>query len=187
MQIEMIDKLHLKVELDNNDMSLFSVSRSAFLEKNNQARIVLRSILKNAYEQTGFDIFSQRLLVEIFPTIDDGCILLFTRSPQNKSRKFKVTALNKTCIFATDNVNNLLDMAKVVPSDIDFGENSLFEYCGRFFLIFSQTFKLNKHASELLSEYRFKKCRIASEFLFEHATLVCKKDAISRLAGCKKK
>lgn len=187
MQIEMIDKLHLKVELDNNDMNLFSVSRTSFLEKNTQAKIVLRSILKNAYEQTGFDIFSKKMIVEIFPTIDNGCILLFSISPKTTGRKFKVTSLNKSYVYMTDDINNILDMAKVLPNKMLLCENSLYKYKNYFFFYFSQSFKLNKHFLLILSEYKFKKSKLPIQFLKEHAKLICKNNAISRFTGCSEK
>lgn len=182
----MIDKLHLKVELDNNDMNLFSVSRSAFLEKNNQAKIVLRSILKNAYEQTGFDIFNQKMLVEIFPTIDSGCILLFTITSGGVKRKFKVTSLNKSIIFSSDDINNILDFSKIV-SNKNYGENSLYKIKDTFYLVFHKAQLINKNLLLLADEYCFKKSRISFNFLSEHGQKICENNAISRLSGCREK
>lgn len=177
----MIDKLHLKVELDSRDMNLFSINRASFIEKDNKARLVLKSILKNAYEKTGFDIFNSKLLVEIFPTTGDGCIMLFTKAVPKSNRRFKVSALQKPKVFEFSNADNLLDCAKNLSNHTKLGENRLYEYQNKYYLVFLQNLKIDKHSALVLSEFSNKVSKFSIEFLNEHAKLLCKKDALSHL------
>ena len=79
MYIEVLNEKRLKVELLLEDMQKLNIDRNSFLIKDINAKRALKSILKDAYLQTGFDIFNAQLTVEIFPTIDDGCLIIFTR------------------------------------------------------------------------------------------------------------
>ena len=53
--IEMIDERHLKVELNQNDMSAMNIKRSSFAQRDEKAGKALKTILRSAYEQTEFD------------------------------------------------------------------------------------------------------------------------------------
>lgn len=172
--IEMIDDRHLKVELDNYDMSLMHIKRESFALRDENAGRALKIILRNAYEQTGFDIFHTKFTVEIFPTIDDGCLILFTR---NRAKRFKAETLKKSEVYRFPDINSLLDCLKAIYGNKNAPFGSIYSFKGKYYLCFSKEFKNNKAASLIFSEFSAVPDKISPLFLAEHGNLICKKIA----------
>ncbi len=168
----MIDKLHLKVELSGEDMQNLEINRSSFLEKSERAKLVLKTILKKAAEQTGFDIFSSHLLIEIFPTVDEGCLMLFTRSPNRQKMRYKLIKNKQNCIFAFEDIENFFKFCEKAKFENYELENSLYLYNENYYF----NVNLNKDSCEkyklLLSEYGATQKKIKLSFLKEHAVLI---------------
>lgn len=180
MLIEMIDKLHLKVELSNSDMQTLEINRASFISKTERAKNVLKLILKNAYEQTGFEIFNEKMLVEIFPTNGDGCLIMFTKSPERK-KKFRVTSPRKSVVFELSEFNNLLDCAKLLVQSGILADNSLFNINKKYFLSVKPDFCNMKRIFLILSEFGAKKIDFPEEYFEEHAKCLIKNNALETL------
>ena len=172
--IEMIDDRHLKVELDNYDMSLMNIKRGSFALRDENAGRVLKIILRNAYEQTGFDIFHTKLTVEVFPTIDNGCLILFTR---NNAKRFKAETIKKRNVYRFSDINSLLDCLNALYGSKNAPFGSIYEFNGKYYLCLSKNFKICKAALLVFSEFSAVPDKISPLFLSEHGTLICKKIA----------
>ena len=168
----MIDNLHLKVELSNEDMQNLEINRSSFLEKSDRAKLVLKAILKRAAEQTGFDVFSSHLLIEIFLTVNEGCLMLFTRSPKRKKVRYKLVKKIQNQIFLFEKIENFFSFCeKINFSDFN-AENSLYLYNDKYYFYISLNKSFAEKCKLLLSEYSARPVKIRLSFLKEHATLL---------------
>lgn len=165
MLIEMIDDRHLKVELDNDDMSRMNIKRASFAARDEKASRALKIILRNAYEQTGFDIFHTKLTVEIFPTVDDGCLILFTK---NMIKRFRAETLKKPSVYRFSNINNLLDCLSALLTCAIKPNYKIYEFKGRFYLCLPENFIFTKAVSLLFSEFDAVPDKISPLFLAEH-------------------
>lgn len=169
MLIEKIDKKRLKVELFSEDMKKLNIQRSSFALKDEAASRALKIILRSAYEQTGFNVFKTRLTVEIFPTINDGCLIIFT---QNDARRFKATAMKRNCIFKFSSVNNLIDCLKILIH-IECLYNSLvYKFQENFYLVLDNKLRFDKTIALILSEFASKQKNMNEKYLCEHAELI---------------
>lgn len=182
MIIDMIDDIHLKAELNEDDMIAFEVNLEAFSEKSERVRAVLKSILKNAYEQTGFDIFSSQLLIEVFPITSNGCVMLFTRL--TKKRKFRVklknTAVSKAFVFK--NIDDLFSFCKNAEKEKFLFKTTLYLYNGEYYLnIFSEN-GFSEKCLLMLSEFGSKKSAVSPAFLLEHGKTLIENGVIDFLA-----
>ncbi len=169
MLIEKIDKKRLKVELFSEDMKMLNIQRSSFALKNEAASRALKIILRNAYEQTGFNIFKTSLTVEIFPMINDGCLIIFTR---NETRRFKATAMKRNCIYKFSCANNLIDCLKILLHKECLYNSLVYKLKENFYLVLDNKLRFDKTVSLILSEYSAKQKNISEKYLCEHAELV---------------
>lgn len=181
MIIDIIDNIHLKAELTEQDMKSLEISLDSFTEKSEQAKLVLKSILKNAYEQTGFDIFSTHLLIEVFPIASNGCIILFTRSVKNKKMALKLKNLLKKRVFVFKNIDDLFSFSEKVKAEDFSPETSLFLYKGSYCLSLCFDNRFSEKYKLLLSEFNAESSEIPIQVLLEHADLLIKEDVINSL------
>ncbi len=168
----MIDNLRLKVELSNEDMQNLEIRRSSFLEKSERAKLVLKSILKQAAEQTGFDVFSSHLLVEIFPMANEGCLMLFTRSPKKPKIRYKLVKNTQNYIFLFDEIENFFAFCEKANFNDFKEENSLYLFKEKYYFSFTLNKKFAEQYKLLISEFSAKQVSINPSFLKEHATLL---------------
>lgn len=169
MLIEMIDERHLKVELNQNDMLAMNIKRSSFAQRDEKAGKALKTILRSAYEQTGFDIFHTKLTVEIFPTIDNGCIILFTR---NSAKRFKAETLKKSSVYRFLNINHLIDCVSALSALKNSPLGIIYEFQNQYYICFSKDFRCNRAASLILSEFSAVPDKISPLFLSEYGKII---------------
>lgn len=165
--IQMIDKKHLKVELDYNDMAELCVERTSFALRDKKAKDALKLILRSAYEQTGFDIFHAKFLVEIFPIHDEGCLILFTK---DEVKRYKAKSIKKSSVYRFSDANSLLDCINAF-SDIDILKISeIYKFKGSFYLCFLDNFSISAEQKLLISEFSGEPDKISPLFLKEHSS-----------------
>lgn len=182
MIIDMIDDTHLKAELDERDMASLKVNLKAFSEKSERAKLVLKSILKNAYEKTGFDIFSSHLLIEIFPIEKNGCVMIFTRSLQSGKMALKLKNKNEERVFAFKNIDDLFSFCKKAEKECFKLKTTLYLYNGEYYLnIFSEN-GFSEKCLLMLSEFNSKKQAVPSSFLGEYGKVLIENEVIDFLA-----
>ena len=79
MEMIMISPSQLKVMMDADDMKKYELDCGEGLCAGISRRSALRSILKKAWEQTGFLSDGRRVVVKMFPSKDGGCEMFVTR------------------------------------------------------------------------------------------------------------
>ena len=172
MYIEVLNEKRLKVELLLEDMQKLNIDRNSFLIKDINAKRALKSILKDAYMQTGFDIFNAQLTVEIFPTIDDGCLIIFTRK---MPRRFKATAIKERCVFAFSSIDNLLDCLKIILHKESLMQSVVYRLKSTYYLVLDNRLRFDKSIMLVIDEFSNGKSNILKSYLDEHAELIFKK------------
>lgn len=178
MKIDLIDNKHIKVELDVKDMMKYGINHKSFCEKTENAREALKHILQSIYKQTGYNVLNTKFLVEIFPTVDDGCVILFTRP--NTHKRFRVCNKNSADFFRFSTSTDLIDCMRAAIKYCPNSCVSVFFYKNSFVLYLHNPYT-DKALKLLLLEYsiKLKNCRL--EFLKEHAKLICENTPISRI------
>ena len=169
--IEKLDEKRLKVELYLEDMKKLNIQCSSFTAKDEVASRALKMILRNAYEQTGFNIFKTSLTVEIFPTINDGCLIIFTK---NNIKRFKATAMKRNCIFKFSSINNLLDCLKILLHKECLRNSLVYKLKENFYLILDNHLRFDKTISLILSEFSSRQRNLTEHYLCEHGELIFK-------------
>ena len=175
LHIEMIDRRCLKIELDYSDMEMLDIKRTSFSRRDEKASRVLKTLLKTAYEQTGFDIFDSKMLVEIFPTADSGCLIMFTREG---GRRFKAAVIKRRWTYRFCDVNNLLDCINMISDKNVLKGCSIYRYNGMFYLCFSENKHPDKSTRLTFSEFNGTRDNISQAILIEHGSAVCEQFAM---------
>lgn len=169
MLIEKLDEKRLKVELYLEDMKKLNIQCSSFTAKDEVASRALKMILRNAYEQTGFNIFKTSLTVEIFPMMNDGCLIIFTR---NNIKRFKARAMKRNFIFKFSSVNNLLDCLKILLHTECLYDSLVYKLKENFYLVLDNNLRFDKTVSFILSEFSSRQKNISENYLREHGKIV---------------
>ena len=78
MEIKRISAHTLSIYLDASDLDELDITYEALDVLCPHTRLVIRQLLETALAQTGFDPKGERLLIEAYPVVDEGCLLLFT-------------------------------------------------------------------------------------------------------------
>ena len=171
MYIEILNEKRLKVELEQIDMQKFNIDRNSFLFESINAKRALKSILKDAYEQTGFDIFNAHLTVEVFPTANDGCLIIFTkRTP----KRFKATAITEQCIFAFSSINDLIDCIKIILHKESLMKSIVYKLKSTYYLVLDNRLRFDKSVMLIINEFALEKSKLTKTYLDEYGKIVFK-------------
>jgi hypothetical protein len=79
LTIEMSSSDTLKVILDRNDMRRLNITFEELDYENQATRSILKELLTDAGRLAGFSSKCTRMLIEVFPAPDGGCLLYFTK------------------------------------------------------------------------------------------------------------
>lgn len=77
MKIEAVDARRMRITLSMQDMQALGLTYQALLLGEDRINGALRSLLQ-AGEQAGFCCRAEKLLIEVYPLWEEGCILYFT-------------------------------------------------------------------------------------------------------------
>ena len=165
---EKIDERHLKVELSAYDLSQMNVTRSSFALRDENAARALRAILRAAHAQTGFAIFRRTLTVEIFPTVSDGCLILFS---ENSPKRFKARVISRPHIYRFSHINHLLDFYSAVLLGAS-SHSDVYFFQEGYYLCFPRDFVFTKSVLRALCEFFGVPQKISPLFLKEHGEKV---------------
>lgn len=67
-----------KIELDREDMNELNITFEQMDYNDEHTREVLQGLLHRIGAPAGFDAESGRIIIEVFPSADDGCVVRFT-------------------------------------------------------------------------------------------------------------
>lgn len=171
MYIEILNEKRLKVELEQIDMQKFNIDRNSFLYRDFNAKRALKSILKDAHKQTGFDIFNARLTVEIFPTANDGCLIIFTKM---LPKRFKATTIKDKFVFAFSSIDNLLDCLKIILHKESLMKSIVYKLKSNYYLVLDNRLRFDKSVLLVINEFATEKSKLTKTYLDEYGEIVFK-------------
>lgn len=79
MELLLISENKLKISLSAADMEAYALRCEDLDYRNTETRRVFWSILDRAKHETGFDAASERVLVQVYPSVCGGCELFVTK------------------------------------------------------------------------------------------------------------
>ncbi len=86
MEIIRISDSKLKIMLDGRDMAYYEINADTVTCEGAETRRAVRRILEDARERSGFDAASDRILVEMYPSLVGGCELYITKVTEEEAR-----------------------------------------------------------------------------------------------------
>ena len=179
MKIDAIDEKSVLVELSKEDLSKSEITYEELDYANERTRTFVRKILETIRLETGRTGFeSGSLEVEVMPDSFGGCLMIF-----KEKKESAFTEEDKTSVFFSENINDLIDCARVLKG-LEAPEKSGALYCadGTFFLLLSgYPGKKRSVLSEYLEEAAFTEERLG--FLKEYGKCLIESDALAVLSA----
>lgn len=178
MKIDAIDEKSVLVELSKEDLSKSEITYEELDYANERTRTFVRKILETIRLETGRTVFeSGSLEVEVMPDSFGGCLMIF-----KEKKESDFAEEDKTSVFFSENINDLIDCARVLKG-LEAQVESAALYCadGTFFLLLSVcSSKKRSVLSEYLEEAAFTEERLG--FLKEYGKCLIERDALAVLS-----
>ncbi len=125
MKPTLISKNRMKINISPDDLIRLNLSYDMLDYRDTRVRDVLNNIIDVASEQTGFNCFNEKILVEIVPLSGGGCTICVTRLPGKRSlkRSSKRQITAEPYIFRFSSLDNLISAGNILNdfSDIILG------------------------------------------------------------------
>lgn len=86
MTIQTEEPGRLKVSLTGADLSELHITYAQLDYDNAKTREVLRRLMGYASDETGVELTPGRLLIEVFPAPEEGCVIYFTQLEETPAR-----------------------------------------------------------------------------------------------------
>ena len=184
MKIECIGQNSMKATLTRSDMERYRVSYEELSSQSRATRNLILSILTRAKLQTGFDASSGKLLVEVYPSEDGGCVFAFSvLSPSSESENEELPL-----IFSFDGIDPLFSCCHRVSRELlsSIQASCLYRMQNSYILMISPKNGCSKSISNLLLEYAkpLKSGKYAKAYYTEHAKTLIDQQAVSLRASC---
>ena len=147
MNIEQLSTDKLKVQLNSGDLDRYDLDYLSISTDSPGTKRMLRDILAQAGESTGFTTKNCKLLIEVLPAKSDGCVLYVTKLPiksgpeRKAGRSFECDppkAANSyilSCVSIDDAISAINRFA--LYPDIPLIKSTLYSYEGKYHLTFS--------------------------------------------------
>lgn len=156
MKLEQLSSDRLKVALSAVDLDKYALDYFSISKNSPGTRQMLQDILNEARQRSGFSLKNAKLLIEVIPAKNDGCILYLTRLLPGKAarvRPVRRSAAESSAAETEEPLRNADDGYIVCCDSIDdalgavgcFGqypdvplrESSLYSYGGKYHLLFA--------------------------------------------------
>lgn len=176
----------LKISLTKDESESYNITADEKEFDKNEIRSTVSKILKDAKSKCGFDIGDSKVLIQIYPSVDDGVDIFVTKLTGLRESERRVvfgadnvTSLERVrSVFRFDDLENLILAAravknKSVPSSAYLGDDGCYYICIKEDSI--------NGATELLALYEFgeKLSDLPYDIERERGKLLCSKDAIA--------
>lgn len=144
VNIEMIGPDKLRVVLNLGDLNRYELDYSSIRSESPETRELVRDILAQAKSDTGFSTRNSKLLIEVVPGKNKGCVLYLTRLPltthlrtgrQEPDTRSKSGEYILSCTTFDDTIGAVSCFAAY--PDIPLRKSSLYDCDGRYHLIFA--------------------------------------------------
>ncbi len=173
-----------KIELDREDMNELDITYQQMDYNDQHTREVLQGLLKRIGLPGGFEASTGRIMIEVFPRANDGCMVQFTSveapdgQPTVRMRRVKT----EPAVYEFDNVDDMigamsaLSGGESVPCELYLLENK--------YRVIVYTDRDEKKTPHILGEFgnRVAKGAAAVAFTAEHGRLISE-NAVNDIGG----
>ncbi len=139
----------LKIELDGTDLKELGITYDELDYSTARTRNILRELLERIGAQRDFDLSNHRMIIEILPSKDDGCIIFFTTVQSSIARKMR--AKGESPVWEFKDADDLMDAVEKLKKHGCDKKISLYLLCGKYRLI--TTDKVDGVINLILNEY----------------------------------
>ena len=180
MKFLLIGQSKLKITLTREESEKYNIKAQDSDFCGVDIRKTLRKLLYEAKESIGFDIGSEKVLIQIYPTDDGGLELFATKLGflADKDRRTVSMSDNLTTFsgvratYSFSSLDLLCNAARViykedVSCDVYYGED------GVYYISIAENILNGFSEFEILSEYGKKMPSLPKAHLSEHARLIC--------------
>lgn len=129
MELLLISNDQLKVTLSAADMARFELRPEELDYGNTETRSAFWNILDRAKHETGFDAATDRVLVQVYPSVSGGCELFVTKLHEKKQQsKSLVPKSRRVCLRAwrMESMDELLAACGSIAEDENILESSAY-------------------------------------------------------------
>lgn len=141
MNIEKLSPDKLRVTLDGPELDRYDLDYISISNESPGTRRMLGDILKAAQSSVGFSAKGCRLLVEVVPGKDEGCVLYVTRTAAEKPHPHRTAAhaARGGYILLCETLEDAIGAVRrfAYYPDIPLRKSALYEMDGRYALSFS--------------------------------------------------
>lgn len=194
MELLLITATRLKIVMSNKDMKKYEITCDALDYRDSETKRVLRCILDEAKEKTGFDTQGKHVFIQVFPSKDGGCEMYVTRTCGESENTLPVPIHNaKKQIATIFKFKKTADMLEACYHLQKQGQIcTSYAYCDSegetCYLVFygdsEDAFGREPMYLSVVNEYgSLIKGEYGSAYLHEHCRCICRMDAIEVLAA----
>jgi adapter protein MecA 1/2 len=154
MNIEKLNPEKLRIVLSHDDLKKYNLDYISISSESAATRLLVTDILIDAKNIAGFSAKNSKLLIEVLPGKNNGCVLYLTKIPLNVQAKYKIKAnqqsLNLSALLQNQNdyilsCNCLDDTINAINCfanypDIPLLKSELYDFNGQYHLIFSPVY-----------------------------------------------
>lgn len=190
MNILLEQEGRLKVTLSREDLLRFDMTYEQLDYANESTRRMMEALLHSAQEVIGFEPGQGRLLIEVFPAPEEGCIIYFTKLSETPecsvAHRFRLRHVSRKqpAVFRFADSGSLLDAIGILhDSGQTPPDSSLYTLAGDYRLILFLKEEQQHSTRLLLQEYgrEMPVTRAAMAYLREHGTLLCGSNAVEQI------
>ena len=181
MTIERIQPNKIKVLLDGQELQTFALSFEKLSYKDPRSRRFLQQLYFACAEASGLTRTPGKLMIEIYPFINRGCVVLFTVPSGDAPRKLRLKKASTYIFRFTDGGDLLGCMRRLHPNARDITDSALYRMQGGYYLQLALRPGAGTQALLCLQEYAAR-VRIHPGMLSERGSLICT-DAVEKLCA----
>ena len=207
MDLIRISDSKLKIMLTSSDMTQYELHNDSISFADAHVRRVLRRLLADAREKTGFEGDMTRLYVQMYPCADGGCELFISRleqdgeqegipqgrqlpwpalgNPASQSRALRSAERHgrDMCAYSFGKLSDLICVCKRLNAVGFPGKSTVYTDQKHQYYLFLQDFSPPSLYSPdeycFLGEYGSREnARMLQNYIGEYGTLICKDDAV---------
>ncbi len=189
MEIKPVDPHRVRIALDAADLRRLGIDYRDLIEGSPALGPVLGSLFQLAARRAGFSDTGRRILIEVYPAPDGGCMLCFSGLGDTPVRYRPLWESLEPCLFAFEDADALFAgcraLWRLMPGKS--GVSSLYwaGWAGAFILSVCPQELPPGRVCTLLGEYArlIGRGRLREAVLKEHACLLCGENAVAALAA----
>lgn len=211
MDLIKISDSKLKIMLTSSDMTYYDLHNDSISFADAHMRRVLRRLLSDAREQTGFDSDMTRLYVQMYPCADGGCELFISKpdeqaeaddvkqnqllpppapiAPLLQNRALRTTERHgrDMCAYSFSNLKDLISVCKRLFSVGFPGKSTLYADQNQTYYLILRDFTLPSLYSPdeycFLGEYGVREnARSIQTYIGEYGMLICRDNAVQMMS-----